>query len=238
MHGCVLRERRSADDEQVRHPPVLQVSVHDAGVGRCAHDGPALYVRAVISVGAIAALAAAPAAAADHLGSGDARHGVGQLDEDLGCELCLAVLVIGPVDRDARQRIAPFVGVGRVKIDEVVLVGEVLSRIAPAAADAVIPLDGGLLPLRTPVARRGAGRNPSKRGERTAAAAEHAAAQNAAVFGQAVGPVEIVDSEILAAGAHEAIQRFVEYKRLPAPPAARTWCVRLAPSVPLPLTGS
>src|SRR5437667_8475563 len=69
---------------------------------------------------------------------------------DLLGKLALLVLVVGPVEREAQQRIAELVGVSRIQIHVILAPGEVLARETDTGRT-IDPFKRRLLPFRAPV---------------------------------------------------------------------------------------
>src|SRR5450432_1696621 len=69
---------------------------------------------------------------------------------DLRGELALLELVIGPIEREAEQRIAELIGIGGVQIHIILTIRQVLARQTDAGR-VIPPFERSLLPLRAPI---------------------------------------------------------------------------------------
>ncbi len=114
--GTVLRKRGSAHHPEVRDLPVLQIRIHHAGLGGFAHDGAAVHMRALIRLIVVAVLTGVSNLTHAHV------HGLGDFLVKTGEHRTLGAFMIGPVQREANQRIAVLIGVSGVEIDKVLAV--------------------------------------------------------------------------------------------------------------------
>src|SRR5262249_48872619 len=126
---------------------MLSVRVDDGMRRRVAHDRSALYMGRLVARGVVVAKTAE---GSDMRGT----HGIGQLHSARNSKFGHLSLIVTPVERQAQQRVAEMVLVGRVEIHRVPAIGKMFCGKRDRSVPIVI-FDRRLLPLRAPARRHG-----------------------------------------------------------------------------------
>src|SRR5215207_5247427 len=195
----VLREVRRADHEEVVHVPDLAVLVHHRSTRVRTHDGSTLDVRRLIWNDTVVGDRPARVLNLPAHRRRDARQ------RRLRDVLHHHPLIIGPVEGEAQQRVAPRVAVGRIEIEVVLPVGRRLALHAEVDDPVVVLLDR-LLPRASPA--RGAGWKGTAAENRPGpglATGDIATAEEPQIRVVEVVTIELVDAKAVGARTHEAV---------------------------------